>query len=88
MNLLPQLQALANPHRLAICKACLTAPHDVTQLCVITGLSQSATSQHLATLRAAGLVQFTRDGTRFLYTWRAVYPNGFFASIIGMHSND
>ena len=82
--MLAKLQALANPHRLAIARLCIERPRDVTEITAAIGLSQSATSQHLKHMRDAGLLTYERDGTRFIYSWIAKYPNGFFASIVGM----
>lgn len=82
--MLAKLQALANPHRLAIARLCIEQPRDVTEITDLIGLSQSATSQHLKHMRDAGLLTYDRDGTRFIYRWRAEYPNGFFATIVGI----
>ncbi|WP_448585820.1 ArsR/SmtB family transcription factor [Thermaurantiacus sp.] len=61
------LRALASePRLLILCK--LTAGEaSVSALLPATGLSQSALSQHLARLRAEGLVATRRSGTSILY---------------------
>lgn len=83
--MLNKLQALSNPHRFHIARVCIEKPRDVAEITEIIGLSQSATSQHLAVMRNAGLLDYTRDAQRFIYRWRDKYPNGFFATIVGMH---
>lgn len=55
------LSALGNQHRLAIIHAIREREMNVGALCELTGLSQSAASQHLSKLRAAGLVKTRRD---------------------------
>jgi DNA-binding transcriptional ArsR family regulator/rhodanese-related sulfurtransferase len=82
------LKLLANERRLQL--LCLLATHgelSVGALADAIGLSQSALSQHLALLRAEGLVAFRRDGQtihyaiadaaaeRFLVVLKEVYCN-------------
>ena len=67
-----RLQELANPTRLKVmCRLWRLAGEDaeitVGRLQEVTGASQSALSQHLARLRAAGLVTTRRDGQNILY---------------------
>ena len=56
------LRALASRTRLRFIHALATGPCGVHDLADALGLSQTATSQHLAALRAVGLVEATRDG--------------------------
>jgi len=60
-------RALANPTRRAILRLVRDEAQPVGALAVAVGASQPATSQHLAVLRDAGLVDVERDGRRRLY---------------------
>jgi DNA-binding transcriptional ArsR family regulator len=55
------LSALSNPARLQVVNATRQREINVSELCDICGLSQSAVSQHLSRLRAAGLVSIRRE---------------------------
>jgi DNA-binding transcriptional ArsR family regulator len=61
------LRAVANPHRMMI--LCLLADGEkpVGELAARIDLAQSAFSQHLARLRADGLVSTRREGHRVYY---------------------
>ena len=62
------LGAVANERRLMVlCKLVETGEATVTALAEAVELSQSALSQHLAKLRAEGLVAFRRDGQTLWY---------------------
>lgn len=61
------LQALANQRRLAVLSLLGKGEHGVGELQRLIGLEQSAVSQHLARLRAAGLVRRRRDGQTIFY---------------------
>lgn len=62
------LRALANERRLMIlCKLVEWGEGSVNALAEAVGLSQSALSQHLAKMRAEGLVRFRRDGQTLWY---------------------
>ncbi len=61
------LGALANRRRLAILTVLGRGEHAVGALQRLIGLEQSAVSQHLARLRAAGLVRRRRDGQTIYY---------------------
>lgn len=62
------LRALANERRLMIlCKLAEWGEASVSTLSEAAGLSQSATSQHLAKMRDEGLVEFRRDGQTLWY---------------------
>jgi DNA-binding transcriptional ArsR family regulator len=62
------LQGMANRHRLLVlCKLVELGEANVTTLVDAVRLSQSALSQHLAKMRAEGLVTFRRDGQTLWY---------------------
>ncbi|HII4351222.1 TPA: ArsR/SmtB family transcription factor [Enterobacter cloacae] len=62
------LKAMSNPRRLLIlCTLCGTPGTSAGELARATGLSPSATSQHLARMREEGLIDSTRDAQRILY---------------------
>ena len=80
------LKALSNPKRLLIlCMLCGSPGTSAGDLARATGLSPSATSQHLAKMREEGLIASQRDAQRILYfikngavnsriaTWKNVY---------------
>jgi ArsR family transcriptional regulator, virulence genes transcriptional regulator len=61
------LTALANEHRLAILCELVEGERPVGKLVDAVGLTQSALSQHLAKLRAAGIVATRRDAQTIYY---------------------
>lgn len=61
------LKLLANDHRLIILCRLGEAEMSVTELLQHVDLAQSALSQHLAKLRAQGLVATRRDGQMIYY---------------------
>ena len=62
------MKAMSNPHRLLIlCMLCGTPGTSAGDLARATGLSASATSQHLAKMRDEGLIDSRRDAQRILY---------------------
>lgn len=61
------LKTLSNPSRLLVLCALVTREHTVGELEALTGLSQSAISQHLARLRNEGVVVTRRDAQRIFY---------------------
>lgn len=62
------MKSLSNPSRLLVLCALVTREHTVGELEELTGLSQSAISQHLARLRDSGLVSTRRDAQRIFYS--------------------
>lgn len=66
------LKAVADPSRYRLLWALSGAELPVSALAETIGAHVAATSQHLAKLRAAGLVTSRRDGTRIFY--RAAGP--------------
>ncbi len=61
------LKSLANPNRLLVLCALATREYTVGELEELTGLSQSAISQHLARLREEQIVSTRRDAQRVHY---------------------
>lgn len=62
------LKAMSHPGRLLILCMLAEAPGTgAGELVAITGLSPSATSQHLARMRAEGLIDHQRDAQRVRY---------------------
>ena len=61
------LKAMASDTRLKIMCALSEGEMPVGQLAELTGQSHSAVSQHLAKLRAAGLVESRRDAQTIYY---------------------
>ena len=62
------LKAMSNPHRLLIlCMLCDAPGTSAGELSTITGLSPSATSQHLARMKEDGLVASLRKAQRVNY---------------------
>ncbi|MGG5836409.1 MULTISPECIES: ArsR/SmtB family transcription factor [Enterobacteriaceae] len=63
------LKAMSNARRLLIlCTLCGAPGTSAGELARATGLSASATSQHLARMRDEGLIDSTRDAQRILYS--------------------
>ncbi len=68
------LQALGNERRLMVlCRLVEWGEGNVGSLAEAAGLSQSATSQHLAKMRDEGIVEFRREGQTRWY--RIVDPS-------------
>ena len=61
------LKTLASPRRLEILHALARGPIEVGRLAEAIGASQPNVSQHLAVLRAAGIVEAERDGREVRY---------------------
>jgi ArsR family transcriptional regulator len=61
------LKVLASPRRLEILHRIAEGPIEVGRLAEELGLSQPNVSQHLAVLRAAGIVEADRDGRETRY---------------------
>jgi DNA-binding transcriptional ArsR family regulator len=59
--------AIADGNRRVLIDLMEPRPRDVGQLVIASGLSYSATSQHLAILRRAGLVSSEASGRRRIY---------------------
>ena len=67
----PLFKALADPTRRDILVRLAASPADVTELGSRFSMSQPAISQHLKSLRDAGLVDAERQGRRHVYRLRA-----------------
>jgi DNA-binding transcriptional ArsR family regulator len=61
------LKTLANVRRLEIIHLLADGPRDVSRLAAEMGISQPNVSQHLAIMRAAGVVEAERDGREVRY---------------------
>ncbi|MFJ6216688.1 ArsR/SmtB family transcription factor [Streptomyces sp. NPDC092296] len=61
------LKAVADPTRFQVLWAVCQQEHSVGQLAELVGAHVAAVSQHLARLRAVGLVASRREGTRIFY---------------------
>lgn len=62
------LKAMSNPHRLLIlCMLCDAPGTSAGDLAKVTGLSPSATSQHLARMHEEGLIDSQRAAQRLHY---------------------
>jgi len=64
------LKQLSNQNRLMILCSLINGELSVTELNEMTSLSQSALSQHLASLRKAELVQTRREAQTIFYSLR------------------
>jgi DNA-binding transcriptional ArsR family regulator len=62
-----KLKALAHPHRLCIVKGLIEKKCNVTTIQECLELPQSTVSQHLAKLRAAGIIEGKRSGLEICY---------------------
>jgi ArsR family transcriptional regulator, virulence genes transcriptional regulator len=61
------LRTLASAHRLRIIHRLGNGSCEVNEISRDLGLSQAATSQHLAAMRSVGLVEAVRDGRTMRY---------------------
>lgn len=61
------LKTLASPRRLEIIHLLSAGPREVGRLAEEMGISQPNVSQHLAVMRAAGVVETERDGREVRY---------------------
>ena len=62
-----KLKVLAHPHRLCIVKGLIDKSCNVTKIQECMSLPQSTISQHLAKLRAAGIISGSRNGLEVCY---------------------
>lgn len=62
------LKGLANPHRLLILCALLDGERSVGELIAATGIAQTSMSQHLARLKAEGIVGVRRQHRTLFYS--------------------
>lgn len=76
------LKAMSNPKRLLIlCMLCGSPGTSAGDLARATGLSPSATSQHLAKMREEGLIDRQRDAQRILYFIKNAAVNSLIATL-------
>lgn len=76
------LKAMSNPKRLLIlCMLCGSPGTSAGDLARATGLSPSATSQHLAKMREEGLIASQRDAQRILYFIKNAAVNSLIATL-------
>lgn len=76
------LKAMSNPKRLLIlCMLCGSPGTRAGDLARATGLSPSATSQHLAKMREEGLIDNQRDAQRILYFIKNAAVNSLIATL-------
>lgn len=61
------LRAMASPHRLRIVHRLGIGPCEVNELARDLGITPTSASQHLAAMRAVGLVEAHRDGRTVRY---------------------
>jgi len=62
-----KLKAIAHPYRLAIIKGLMEHSCNVTKIQECLKLPQSTVSQHLAKLKAAGIIEGVRNGLEVCY---------------------
>lgn len=60
-------RGFSDPSRLQILEALRDAPHTVSEIVEMTGLSQPNVSNHLSCLRGCGLVTAERQGRHVIY---------------------
>ena len=63
-------KGLNDSKRLLVLYALSNGPHTVSELCEVLDAPQSNTSQHLAVLRTAGMVDTRRRGNSVVYSLR------------------
>ncbi|CAM6277704.1 DNA-binding transcriptional regulator, ArsR family [Citrobacter sedlakii] len=80
------LKAMSNSKRLLIlCMLCGSPGTSAGELARITGLSASATSQHLARMRDEGLIDSQRDAQRILYSIKNTAVNALIATLKNLY---
>ena len=62
-----KLKAISHPHRLCIIKGLIDNSCNVTKIQECLNLPQSTVSQHLAKLKAAGIIEGIRSGLEICY---------------------
>lgn len=79
------LKSLSNPNRLLVLCALLTREHTAGELEELTGLSQSAISQHLARLRDEHIVATRRDAQRIFYSLTSNHVTAVIETLHGIY---
>jgi len=80
------MKAMASETRLKIMCALSGGELPVNQLAELTGQSQSGVSQHLAKLRAAGLVTSRREGQTIFYRCRPGIAQEIIDTLCGFYA--
>lgn len=80
------MKAMASETRLKVMCALSEGELPVNQLAELTGQSQSAVSQHLAKLRAAGLVDSRREAQTIYYRCRPGIAQQIIETLCGFYS--
>lgn len=81
------MRVLAHPHRLRICERILADDVSVGELAAHLGIPQNAVSQHLAILRAHGVLDRRRDGKSVYY--HVIHPSAeWMLSCIRRHAGE
>lgn len=62
-----KLKAIAHPYRLCIVKGLIDGKCNVTKMQQCLNIPQSTVSQHLAKLKAAGIIKGERNGLEICY---------------------
>jgi DNA-binding transcriptional ArsR family regulator len=75
-------QALADPTRARIVYALTRGEHSVGALAAAVGVSPSATSHHLRSLRELRIVKFRRDGNRIYYAVDDAHVGALFSEAL------
>jgi len=82
------LKSLANPSRLKVLCALVSREHTAGELEELTGLSQSAISQHLARLREEQVVATRREAQRIYYSLHSQEVAAVIATLHGIYCGD
>ncbi len=75
------LKQLANAKRLMVLCNLVSGTKTVSELAQTVGLSQSALSQHLAKLRAAGLVEAKKEGQSVYYSISSIEAQALLSTL-------
>lgn len=79
------LKAMSNERRLLILCHLSRGERSVGELCELVDISQSALSQHLAKLRADGLVDTRREAQTIYYSLRGEAVQSILDSLYGLY---
>ncbi len=82
------MKQLANSKRLLILCQLLAAEKPVGELADLVELSQSALSQHLAKMRAAGLVDCEKRGQMVYYRLASMQANALLSTLYLIYCRD
>mgnify|MGYP001826300793 CR=1 FL=1 len=81
------MKAMSNAKRLLILCQLANAERSVGELATAVGLSQSALSQHLASLREAGLVGTRRESQAIFYRLQSRAVTGILEALYQIYCN-